>query len=299
LQICGGYDAAIYVDHSVADDGSECDSDDAEGVKFNDSEDERAMGLDDGFGVDTNDEPSNENNMRLVLSSIGVSGSESKFEDDEYESEELGSSDPDASDEERGVRYEKFRKDQMGKKYKFKCGMEFSSLQEFRDAIRDHNVRNGYQVRWKKNEGYRVRVVCDRGCPYLVLCSQVGQERTYAIKTPDKDMVHTCLKSLTNKSANSKWVSKEVVKLMHTSQKVMIRDIIQHMRTKFALNITPSTTWKAKQYATAIVEGDADRQYSLLRRYAEELRSKCKHNTVKIGVERPIPSDLHPRFVTY
>ncbi|KAK2360743.1 hypothetical protein QL285_085977 [Trifolium repens] len=68
------------------------------------------------------------------------------------------------------------------------------------------------------------------------------------------------------------------------------------MRTKFALNITPSTTWKAKQYATAIVEGDADRQYSLLRRYAEELRSKCKHNTVKIGVERPIPSDLHPRF---
>jgi hypothetical protein len=118
LQICGGYDAAIYVAHSVADDGSECDSDDAEGVKFNDSEDERAMGLDDGFGVDTNDEPSNENNMRLVLSSIGVSGSESKFEDDEYESEELGSSDPDASDEERGVRYEKFRKDQMSKKYK-------------------------------------------------------------------------------------------------------------------------------------------------------------------------------------
>jgi hypothetical protein len=137
MQICGGYGAAIYVDHSAADDGSECDSDDAEGVKFNDSEDERAMGLDDGFGVDTNDEPRNETNMRIVLSSIGVSESESKFEDDEYESEELGSSDPDASDEERGVRYEKFRKDQTGKKYKFKFGMEFNSLPEFRDAIRD------------------------------------------------------------------------------------------------------------------------------------------------------------------
>lgn len=146
MQICGGYDAAIYVDHSVADDGSECDSDDAEGVKFNDNEDERAMSLDDGFGVDTNDEARNENNMRLVLSLIGVSESESKFEDDEYESEELGSSDPDASDEERGVRYEKFRNEQMGKKYKFKFGMKFNSLQDFRDAIRDHNVRNDYQV---------------------------------------------------------------------------------------------------------------------------------------------------------
>ncbi|KAK2456280.1 hypothetical protein QL285_003659 [Trifolium repens] len=134
------------------------------------------MGLDDGFGVDTNDEPSNENNMRLVLSLIGVSGSESKFEDDEYESEELGSSDPDASDEERGVRYEKFRKDQMGKKYKFKFGMEFSSLQDFRDAIRDHNVRNGYQVRWKKNEGNRVRVVCDRGGHNASSCKSKVQD---------------------------------------------------------------------------------------------------------------------------
>jgi hypothetical protein len=94
-------------------------------------------------------------------------------------------------------------------------------------------------------------------------------------------------------------VSKEVVNLMHTSQKVRIKDIIQHMRTNFSLNITPSTSWKAKQYATAIIEADADRQYSLLRRYAEELRSKSKHNTVKIGVERPIPSNLHPRFVMF
>jgi hypothetical protein len=146
MQICGGYDAVVYVDHSVVDDGSECGSEDVEGVKFNECGDERVVGLDDGFGVDTNDEPRNENNMRLVLSSTGVSESESKFEDDEYESEELGSSDPDASDEERGVRYEKFRNEQMGKKYKFKFGMEFNSLQDFIDAIRDHNVRNGYQV---------------------------------------------------------------------------------------------------------------------------------------------------------
>jgi actin-like ATPase involved in cell morphogenesis len=54
-----------------------------------------------------------------------------------------------------------------------------------------------------------------------------------------------------------------VVNLMQTSQKVMIKDIIQHMRTNFALNITISTAWKAKQYATAVIEGDYDRQYTL------------------------------------
>jgi hypothetical protein len=60
---------------------------------------------------------------------------------------------PDASDEERGVRYEKFRNEQMRKKYKFKYGMEFNSLAEFREAIRDHNVRNGYDIKYVKNEG--------------------------------------------------------------------------------------------------------------------------------------------------
>ncbi|KAK2427471.1 hypothetical protein QL285_026049 [Trifolium repens] len=149
----------------------------------------------------------NENNMKIVLSSIGCSN-ESKFDDGDYESEELHSSDPDASDEEICVRYEKFINEQMGKKYKFKYGMKFTSLAEFREAIRDHNVRNGYEIKYVKNEGDMVRV--------------------------------------------------------------------------------------AKQYASAIIEGDADRQYSMLRRYADELVRVNKGNTVKIGVDRPIPS-IHPR----
>ncbi|KAK2455719.1 hypothetical protein QL285_003145 [Trifolium repens] len=183
--------------------------------------------------------------------------SESKFDDGEYESEELHSSDPDASDEERGVRYEKFRNEQMKKKYKFKYGMEFNSLAEFREAIRDHNVRNVYDIKYVKNEGDSIRVVCNRECPYKVLCSQVGQSRTFAIKTEDRFIKHTCINSLTNKAANSKWVSKHVVNQMHTSQK-----------------------------------------YSMLRRYAEELFRVSKGNTVKIGVDRPIPS-IHPRFSSF
>jgi hypothetical protein len=58
---------------------------------------------------------------------------------------------------------------------------------------------------------------------------------------------------------------------MHTNQKVRIKDIVQHMRTHISLNINPSTAWKAKQYAIAIIEGDSDRQYALLRRYGDKL----------------------------
>ncbi|KAK2457356.1 hypothetical protein QL285_004634 [Trifolium repens] len=115
------------------------------------------MGLDDGFGVDADEKKKNEDNMRIVVSSIGCSETNTNFEDGDYESEELHSSDPDASDEERGLRYEKFRKEQMGKTYKPRFGMKFTCLADFRLAIRDWNVRNGYELR---RYGDELRRVC-------------------------------------------------------------------------------------------------------------------------------------------
>jgi hypothetical protein len=74
----------------------------------------------------------------------------------------LGSSNPDTSDEERGPKYEKFRKDQINKKYQFRFGMEFNSLNGFREAIKDWSVLNGYVIAFVKNESTGERVECRR-----------------------------------------------------------------------------------------------------------------------------------------
>jgi hypothetical protein len=126
----------------------------------------------------------------------------------------------------------------------------------------------------------------------------VGDKETYAIKTKKEDMVHTCIRSLNNKCANSKWVSKAVVKKMQTSEKVRMQDIILDMRRNYVLNITPSTAYKARKIAMAVIEGDADSQYAQLWRYAEELRRACRTNTIKINVNRPNAS-LPPRFGSF
>jgi hypothetical protein len=237
--------------------------------------------------------------MKVVADTIGCT--DYKFEDcegDGYESAELGSSDPDASDDEKVPKYEKYRKENMSEHFKFKYGMEFNSLKEFRDAVRDWSGLNGRPLDFVKNEGTRVRVVCERKCGFNMLCSRVGQEYTFAIKTDNRYLAHTCLRSLHNKTANSKWVAKEVVKLMQTFQKVRLKDIMHHMRVNFSLGITMSKAWKAKQYATEIVEGDSDRQYALIRRYAAELKRVSQQNSATVGIERPQPS-LPPRFGSF
>ncbi|KAI5408446.1 hypothetical protein KIW84_054325 [Lathyrus oleraceus] len=51
-----------------------------------------------------------------------------------YASDELGSSDPDASDQESGPRYPRFKMEEPENNYKFKVGLEFVSLDEFKEA---------------------------------------------------------------------------------------------------------------------------------------------------------------------
>ncbi|XP_058758242.1 uncharacterized protein LOC131631465 [Vicia villosa] len=174
--------------------------------------------------------------------------------------------------------------------------MEFNTLVDFKEAIREWSVLNGREISFVKNESYRVRVECKAKCGFLVLCSKVGHKHTYAIKTLVD--THTCARVLNNRSANSRWVAKHVVKKMQSSENVRIRDIMQDVRQKFSVGITVARAWKAKLMAKKIVEGDADMQYAALWRYASELKRVNSGNTVKINVERPSPT-IQPRFGSF
>ena len=288
-------------------------------MKFDDSEGKRATALNDGFAyVEVNAPDNGTNRVDVGGKSLRIKTCASKSplkkntpkkklkmkmlthgkkdddEVEEYHSDELDSSDPDNSDHENGPKYPKFRKEQLNPKYEFKLGMEFNSNREFKDAIIDWNVLNGYQIKMSKNEPDTIRVICKKKCGYLVFYSHVGTSHTYQIKTLQPD--HTCSKTVKNKSACARWVANfAVVKKLQTNRKVTIEDIMDEMRTNHVVGITKGRVWKAKQIAQKIVEGDVDSQYSMIWRYAAELTRVCARNIVKVNVERPNPR-LQPRF---
>ena len=214
-----------------------------------------------------------------------------KCEDVDYASEELESSDADESDMDdkpSKPKYEKFRSELLNKDFQFKLGMEFISLSEFKDAIRDWSVLNGREIRFVKNESCRVRVECQSKCGFLALCSKVGGSLTYQIKTWVG--THTCARVLNNKSANSKWVSKLVVEKRKSQGKVKLSEIMSELRQKYSVGITKGKAWRAKAMAEEIIEGDAKEQYNMLWRYAAKLRKHYAGNTVKLNTERPHPT---------
>jgi len=341
-----GVDGQLYVEHNVTDMSVKVDmphfvdlngsneededklymysSDDggAKGVKFDDSEDERATALNDGFAyVEVNAPENGTNRVDVGGKSVRIKTCASKSplkkntpkkklrvkmlthgkkdddEVEEYHSDELDISDPDNSDHENGPKYPKLRKEQLNTKYEFKLGMEFNSVWEYKDAIIEWNVLNGYQIKMPKNELGRVRVICKQECGYLVFCSQVGTSHTYQIKTYQPQ--HTCSRTVKNKSTCSRWVAHfAVVKKLQTNRKVTIEDIMDDMRKNHAMGITKGRAWKGKQIAQKIVEGDVDGQYSMIWRYAAELTRVYTTNTVKVNVERPNPG-LQLRFGSF
>ena len=56
--------------------------------------------------------------------------------------------------------------------------------------------------------------------------------------------------------------------------------------------------WRAKKRAKDIIEGEAAKQYSLLWRYATELKRVSEGNSIKINTERQTPT-IQPRFGSF
>jgi len=292
-------------DMSGSDDYMESSEDEAAGIRLDDSEEERALGMDDGFLVEDDETPPIVGNAVVekmkMMNVVGGEAGSSSFVvgglDVGYVSEELGSSDPDVSDDDQGPRYEKFVMADLHKKYKFKVGLEFKSLAEFKEAIIEWNVLNGYEIKFPKNDKVRVRVVCKGNCEFLALVSQVGDKHTFRMKRWYGD--HTCARKTENRSANSKWVSKAVFAKMSTSDKdPSLQSIVTDMRSTHAVGITMSRAWRAKKIAKEKLEGDAAKQYNLLWRYSSELRRVNGGNNCKISVER-IGPQLQPRFSSF
>lgn len=306
------------VDPTDNDDASSDDS--VEGIHFDDSEEERNLGMEDGFNI-----PEVEDVVPQVRPPVDVGVDENQDvgsggvglgavplvdafvpEDIEnmhvmetiYSSEELDSGDDGDSEDSDGgkPKYVMFRKEHMYKGFRFKLGMEFSSLKDFKEAVKEHSILNGKQIKFVKNDAKRVRVVCKQDCGFTALVSKVGGKTTFRVKTLVSE--HTCGRVFDNKNAGSSWVAKAVLDKFRSSQRVTLNEIIDDIRKNYSTGISRSRAIRARKIALEVVEGDATKQYTQLWSYSAELRRVNKGNTCKILLDRPDPN-LLPRFGSF
>lgn len=76
----------------------------------------------------------------------------------------------DGSDDE-GPKHPSHKEGQSINKLNLVVGMKFKSAKEFREALRDHSVREGYEELLKKNETARITGLCKNGCDWRIHAS--------------------------------------------------------------------------------------------------------------------------------
>jgi len=281
-----GKGVLMYNDNEKGDVGGISSSEDEDNNdRFIDSEEERALGFEDGFEEVDNVNMNEDSDVKMadVKTSVQVDNIVDVHDTDwgkEYESEELDSADPDLSGDERAPAYDVFQPSQLTKDYVFTVGMDFRSLKEFKDGVRKWCVLNETQIKTVKNDKERCRIVCkDTKCHFKALCSKVAYNHSFKLKTWNGD--HTCGRVLENRSPDVNFVTKYALDKMRTSE-MKVTDIMTDLRTHQSVGVSFYITWMAKKKAKELIDGDSRIQYTLLWRYAAELQRVSKGNRCKI-----------------
>ena len=213
-------------------------------------------------------------------------------DNDSYVSEELRS--PISSDDENDrVVYPQFNENAGFGEVTLELGMEFSTLQKFKDAVRDYTIHQGKQIRWLKNDKTRSRAICEHDtCEWLIFCARNEKRKSFQIKTFVRE--HNCPTDFKNKQANRKWVVKMLEKILRCNPDIKHGQIVDVFKSEYKVILDDNMIFRAKKEARELVEGSEREQYGLLWDYANELMRSNPGSTVKMDTI-PMP-DSPPQF---
>ena len=142
-----------------------------------------------------------------------------------------------------------FRPDTDMAEPEFKVGLVFPNGKSFRTAVKQHSLRVGKQLWFKKNNSDKVRVQCRAsGCPFVLYASLVRPSKTFVVKTYNSE--HLCGRQHENKFANAEWLSKQYNDLFKVDQKCKVADIIEKVKKDFIVDVTPRVVYTARRLAT-------------------------------------------------
>jgi predicted Rdx family selenoprotein len=165
-------------------------------------------------------------------------------------------------------------------------GMKFADVYQFREAVREYNLKIGKDLSFVKNDKDKVIIVCkDEHCYYRVYGSQVRDEMTFQIKTYNP--IHTCTRAYKNSAMNSRWISKRYMETFrHDIQKPTIA-LQQEIKGTWNVDVSRMQVYRARKRAAENIQGSHKEQYKKIWDYCETLKETNVGTTTLLDVERP------------
>jgi hypothetical protein len=166
--------------------------------------------------------------------------------------------------------------------------MLFASVDVFRRAVREVNVRMGKDLKWSKNDPDRVVVVCKKKrCKYKVYASNVKGEKSFQIKQMYPK--HSCARSYKNTQVTSQWLANKYLETIRVNPEWLLKAFKYQVMHDFKVDVTKYKVYRAKRKAFEIIHGDYKESYGRLWDYAATLQKTNEGSCVVVKVVRTIP----------
>lgn len=164
------------------------------------------------------------------------------FSDEDGNSSDLQTDDPGDSDEGIIEHYPSFTMPKKFIGFKWTLGCKFSSKEEFKEAVINYSVCNGYDLRFIKDDKERVRVGCKDRCPWIALCSKIPGEDTWQLRKLVDE--HNFSSEYTLKFMTAGWLGNKLLSTVRENPKISTTKIINKVHEKWNIGISRMTTYR-------------------------------------------------------
>ncbi|XP_062177170.1 uncharacterized protein LOC133882086 [Alnus glutinosa] len=149
-----------------------------------------------------------------------------------------------------------------------KLKMKFSSLQLFREAVKQYNVQRGKDIQ--------------------VYGRHMSDEQSFEVRS--LRLKHSCNRVYKSSIVNSRWISDKLFDKFKIQPDMPLKVIQDEVKRRWNIEVTRSQMYKGRRRAGNQIFGNLGEQYSRLWDYCETLRQTNKGSCVMMKVERPTPN---------
>ncbi|KAK8618216.1 hypothetical protein V6N13_132217 [Hibiscus sabdariffa] len=271
---------------------SDEDSDYVADSGFEDSED--AGSDEEGFAHKVHVQMESEMDMNNLNSDL-LSGCPAVTLDDEEVndgSESLHSATESDSDAEqnRKPKCPEFNTESDSPNPQFEKGMIFGDKETLKQAVRQYEIKNRIDVKFKRTCNKKVQVVCKEGCPWYIWASRVDPKDKMNMTWQIKSYIgnHTCMMGFKNRNATYKWLAKTYIENNMAKPKYSTRHLKRDVMSDHLYKVSLSKCLRAKNLALEMVLGSHKGQYLMIYDYLGEIRTSNLGSTTILMLDNRV-----------
>lgn len=177
-------------------------------------------------------------------------------------------------------------------------GQRFSSVHEFREALRKYAIAHQFAFKYKKNDSHRVTVKCKaEGCPWRIHASRLSTTQLICIKKMNP--THTCEGAVvtTGHQATRSWVASIIKEKLRVFPDYKPKDIVNDIKQEFGIQLNYFQAWRGKEIAKEQLQGSYKEAYSQLPYFCKQIMETNPGSLATFTTKED--SSFHRLFVSF